>query len=664
MNILKSFLMLAAPVALLASCNKVEIAGSYEPADVILKASVGVLTKSNPLGDAEAQAKFNAGDKIKIQNISANQSAVYRLESDGSWTPEDTRLVWLSGENYFSAEFPAGYRFCTDQSDEAGLSASDKMEIVPNNVDDFIATDDGSHVLSLQMRRCNALVTFKIAKYNDQFSADEAGITDFKAYFKDGSDNIVEVTPYIRDAQGVHKPKGTAGKLGYSYSAIMEINDSPAAAEDFVKLDVKVGSEVTSLNVTGIPVFEAGKAYVYNLTVGKDKIAVDGVTVKDWTSVDLGGGNDEYEAVFDGDVWDGTVATGFASGSGAETDPYIISTGAQLAFLAEQVNSGAGSSSAYKSAHYGLGANIDLKNRAWTPIGYHDIQADGTSMGQSFGGTFNGNGYSIVNLNVDATGTPNRTAGFFGAASGCTMKNIKIINADVKGTIDAGILVGYMPGSSSANKIEHCAVSGTVSGTQNCGGLIGDANYGDIEYCNTQVSVSGSNGRTGGLVGNAFESKLVACFASGSASGTWCVGGIAGVLFCNCEVYSCHPYVDVTASDWRCGGFAGYTEDKITIKDCIVYGKAKTTLSSNCKLGGFIGEIFSSTTITGCGFCGTIDAPAKADGVYVGAFIGYDTKEGKTVDCHYKSDPTVDGYDAVGYIADETTSSHDIRKVD
>ena len=120
----------------------------------------------------------------------------------------------------------------------------------------------------------------------------------------------------------------------------------------------------------------------------------------------------------------------------------------------------------------------------------------------------------------------------------------------------------------------------------------------------------------------------------------------------------------MTASDWRCGGFAGYTEDNITIGDCIVYGKAKTTLSSNCKLGGFIGEIFSSTTVTGCGFCGTIDAPAKADGVYVGAFIGYDTKEGKTVDCHYESDPTVDGYDAVGYIADETTSSHDIRKVD
>lgn len=656
--------MLAAPVALLASCNKVEIAGSREPADVILKASVGVLTRSNPLGDAEAQTKFNTGDRIEIKNISANQSAVYRLESDGSWTPEDTRLVWLSGENYFSAEFPAGYRFCTDQSDDAGLSAADRMEVVPNNAGDFTATDDGSHVLSLQMQRCNALVTFKIAKYNDQFSDAEAEITDFKAYFKDSDDNIVEVTPYIRDAQGIHQQKGTAGKLGYSYSAITEINDTGAADEVFVKLNVKVGSEVTSLNVTGIPVFEAGKAYVYNLTVGKDKIAVDGVTVKDWTSVDLGGGNDEYEAVFNGDVWDGTVATGFASGSGTDADPYIISTGAELAFLAERVNDNASSNSSYRNASYTLATNIDLKYLPWTSIGSHEIMADGTTTGLSFSGKFDGNGYSIVNLKVDATGTPNISAGLFGAASGCTIENVKIVNADVKGTIDVGILVGYMPGASSDNIIKNCSVFGAVSGAQNCGGLIGDANYGDISYCETHVSVDGSNGRTGGLVGNAFASKFVACTASGTASGTWCVGGFAGILFFESTASSCHSYVNVTATDWRCGGFAGFTEENVTITDCIAYGKVKTTLSSNCKLGGFIGENYLSTTVSGCGFRGTIDAPAKADGVYVGAFIGYDTKEGKTVNCHYKSDPSVDGYDAVGYTENPSTSSHDITKKD
>lgn len=662
--------MLAAPVALLASCNKVEIAGSQEPADVILKASVGVLTKSNPLGDAEAQTKFNAGDRVEIKNRSANQSAVYRLESDGSWTPEDTRLVWLSGENYFLAEFPAGYRFCTDQSDDAGLSAADKMEIVPNDGDDFVATDDGSHVLSLPMQRCNALVTFKIAKYNDQFSDEEAEITDFKAYFKDDSGDIVEVTPYIRDAQGIHQQKGTAGKLGYSYSAITEINDSPAADEVFVKLDVKVGSEVSSLNVTGIPVFEAGKAYVYNLTVGKNKIAVDGVTVKDWTSVDLGGGNDEYEAVFNGDVWDGTVATGFASGSGTDADPYIISTGAELAFLAEQVNI---ESPDYSSAHYRLGTNIDLKNRDWTTIGYqfNPTSPTGSSVTKPFSGHFDGNGYSIANLQIVAT--PGKTSGLFGACYGATIENLNINNARIIGESNTGILVGYMAPSTvdeAHTIIQHCKVSGTVNGKNNCGGLIGTAFQSDISYCDTYVSVNGNGMRVGGLVGNASGSKFEACTASGAASvksdGTTdagIIGGFAGVLSSGCEVSSCHPYVNVTTDSQTSGGFAGRTDDNSTITGCIAYGNVKTTLSSDCRLGGFIGMIDSST-VSGCGFRGTIAAPAKADGVYVGAFIGYDNESGKTVDCHYKSDPSVDGYDAVGHIENPTTSDHDIKKVD
>lgn len=37
------------------------------------------------------------------------------------------------------------------------------------------------------------------------------------------------------------------------------------------------------------------------------------------------------------DVWDGTVATGFAGGNGDVNNPYLIATGAQLAFLAQQV---------------------------------------------------------------------------------------------------------------------------------------------------------------------------------------------------------------------------------------------------------------------------------------------------------------------------------------
>ena len=37
-------------------------------------------------------------------------------------------------------------------------------------------------------------------------------------------------------------------------------------------------------------------------------------------------------------VWDGSVATSFAGGSGTQDDPYLISNGAELAYLAQITN--------------------------------------------------------------------------------------------------------------------------------------------------------------------------------------------------------------------------------------------------------------------------------------------------------------------------------------
>ena len=45
------------------------------------------------------------------------------------------------------------------------------------------------------------------------------------------------------------------------------------------------------------------------------------------------------DEVQDSDTWDGSVATAFAGGTGAAEDPYQISSGAELAYLASAVNS-------------------------------------------------------------------------------------------------------------------------------------------------------------------------------------------------------------------------------------------------------------------------------------------------------------------------------------
>ena len=97
------------------------------------------------------------------------------------------------------------------------------------------------------------------------------------------------------------------------------------------------------------------------------------------------------------DVWDGqTIATEYTSGSGTSVDPFIITTGAQLAYLAQQSNEQASLTS---SADWGTGLyfklnnDIDLSAGNWTPICY---DATNNYKWKYFAGNFDGNG-KIIN---------------------------------------------------------------------------------------------------------------------------------------------------------------------------------------------------------------------------------------------------------------------------
>ena len=80
----------------------------------------------------------------------------------------------------------------------------------------------------------------------------------------------------------------------------------------------------------------------------------------------------------------GTGAAAYSgSGSGTASDPYIITTPAQLQSMKDGLTS-----------HYQLGNDIDmttwLQSNTWTPIG-------GSSS--AFSGSLDGNGHTISNLN-------------------------------------------------------------------------------------------------------------------------------------------------------------------------------------------------------------------------------------------------------------------------
>ena len=134
-------------------------------------------------------------------------------------------------------------------------------------------------------------------------------------------------------------------------------------------------------------------------------------------------------------------------------DVTIINTAAELRWFADQVN-------VKRNSFYGktvkLGADIDLENKLWTPIGQ-------TQAGQ-FLGTFDGQEHTISNLYVDETSSDNenRAAGLFGWPNGATIKNVKIDKATVKGNQYVGAVVGYVEASSGAAVVENCHVTNST----------------------------------------------------------------------------------------------------------------------------------------------------------------------------------------------------------
>lgn len=166
------------------------------------------------------------------------------------------------------------------------------------------------------------------------------------------------------------------------------------------------------------------------------------------------------------------------------------------------------------SEKYILMGDIDLSVYAnWDPIGEYANQ---------FTGTIDGNGYVIKNLKIDKSSQSN--VGFIGYANGATIKNIQIENADIKGGMAVGAVVGY----DRSSNISNCFVSGTISGSSYVGGVVGQNKLAaTLDGCYSSAVVSCSSSNAGGIIGVA-EGTVSNCYADGIISGKNNIGGIVG----------------------------------------------------------------------------------------------------------------------------------------
>jgi hypothetical protein len=169
-------------------------------------------------------------------------------------------------------------------------------------------------------------------------------------------------------------------------------------------------------------------------------------------------------------------------------------------------------------------ANSSNALKEWTPIG----------NGDSFSGTFNGQGHTISGLY--ALGISE--VGLFGQTSDkATIKNLKLKNSYFSGKDQIGSIVGYAAGifENIYSNAVLVAEDTVTNGGRQCGGIIGRQNYTTtITKCWFAGTIDGDT-YLGGIVGdiNSKSSTLRNCLFSGKinsdkSNNDLRIGGLAG----------------------------------------------------------------------------------------------------------------------------------------
>ena len=223
------------------------------------KASADGFTRSNPLGTPDEQKTFNNGDMISVK-ADGQEAVTYKL--DGSeWVPQGGKfLKWENQTMKFTAYYPATYTGGTITQptaypDEASLIAADYMSF-----SDSIDKPKDNNALTLTMERQMARVVVEIKGFNNQYAS--------------GTEvNSVTINGTVK-----------ALKQGNMFYALM-VPCSAQNDKEFLSLEVGTGN--TKETLKGIPELVAGKSYTFQLTVGKNKVVVSGITVANWTSGEI-----------------------------------------------------------------------------------------------------------------------------------------------------------------------------------------------------------------------------------------------------------------------------------------------------------------------------------------------------------------------------------------
>ena len=284
----------------------------------------------------------------------------------------------------------------------------------------------------------------------------------------------------------------------------------------------------------------------------------------------------------------------FAGGDGSVGAPYEIETASQLNTI------GTLDDCLYKS--FVVLSDIDLDD---LPAG-DGFNIIGSDWDEPFAGLFDGNGQSIRNLSIDASGDH---VGFFGVVNeDGQIENVALEDVDISSN---GSSVGGLVGTNDGSIVESYA-SGAVSGEGQVGGLVGTST-GAITQSSAMVQVEGSEADIGGLLGLNSGGDVTDSFAAGDVEGTSFVGGLVGLNTDGGAQITGSYATGGVFGQTTLGGLVGYNSDEIS------QSYATGSVTGDNQMGGLVGHNHTNDgSISGSYASGSVNS----DNDEVGGLVG------------------------------------------
>ena len=518
----------------LAACTQDELAGDNRLPEgecpVVIRAT-GLSVEATPLAAPSTRASVDGdwqgvtsvalkmGDAVKEYTVTAStdfkSATLSRENAPYYWTSRDpiTVSAWWPFDNANITQMPA-VKVAEDQSKLADFQNSDFISAENRKVEFNNPT--------LEFTHRTARVTIELKPGTGFTSVAGATVSLVSLSADNGNPTAIK----------------TYNASGNTYEALTA-PQTVVAGKPFVK--VELGGGTFYFRPQNNVVLEAGSRYKYTVKVNATGLTLEGCTIGDWAD---GGGES------------GAAELGYIYDSNTKTYTVYNADGLLAWNEAAQKD---------RSINCTLTADIDLTGKDWSPIG--------TNFYNSYTGTFDGGGHTIMGLTVT---TNDQYVGLFGRLGKAgTVKNVVMDGIQITCNHRLGY-AGGVAGFSWGGTIENCSVSGSVSGT----------------IC------------AGGVVGIQWEASITGCSSSATVKGMVQVGGVAGETNSGATMAACYATGNVTIeidpiNNILGGGLVGFNAGS-SVLACYATGNVTSTGSStgNVYIGGFLGGNY--TTVTAC----------------------------------------------------------------